>query len=71
MSTRADIKKKFSNLDTKLRSSIARANGRFNADLKLLQEECQKSVGHDYEWTQIAGEGKICKLCQYHDWSDD
>ena len=41
------------------------------SELEKLQAQCGKETGHEWEWVQIAGEGRICKTCGYHDWSAD
>lgn len=41
------------------------------AELEQLQARCGKETGHNWEWVQVAGEGRICKTCGYHDWSAD
>ena len=36
-------------------------------------EEKMKNCSHDDNWklTQVAGEGRFCTACGYHDWSYD
>ena len=66
----ATIQRDIRRMEITVREAQAKLEHDRQAIVAVLQARCG-NLGHKYTWHQIAGNGRICRICGFHDLSDD